>query len=466
MRFDDIVEIVKEKKFLSENWVNRNYPDFHFFVSNLFVENILWKAKLYLYINDIKEVPVCYCGKLTKYDKGIYRKWCSTKCASSDPLVKEKRKRTNIDRYGYEIPLNNPEIKEKVINNWIDKFGVDNPSKSNIIKEKVKKTNFKNLGVEYPSQLESTKRILSQKMTNNRKWMSKCKIDSISDNLKNKVSSLDICFVKIKETSLYEFFCNKCELDFTIHKNMLNDRIRNKNTICTNCNKVSNMDSDGERTLYEFIKENYQGLIVRNDRSLGKELDIFLPNINLAIEFNGIYWHSEIYKGKYYHYEKSKICLENNINLIHIWEDDWLHKKNLVKMNLLNLLNGKKSIEIKEFFNNDELVIEIYDNQFLIGYLTCIIINDIFEISDLKTLYIYLEDIKRHILNKYKPKLIVIKHNMDWGFSEIYEDIGFKIIESNINYFKLINNIREYSNNDEYIGIYDSGYLKFELELN
>jgi hypothetical protein len=143
-------------------------------------------------------VPVCYCGKLTKYDKGIYRKWCSTKCASSDPLVKEKRKSTNIDRYGYEIPLNNPEIKEKVINNWIDKFGVDNPSKSNIIKEKVKKTNLKNLGVEYHSQLESIKRSLSQKMISNRKWMSKCKIDSISDNLKNKVSSLDICFVKIK----------------------------------------------------------------------------------------------------------------------------------------------------------------------------------------------------------------------------------------------------------------------------
>ena len=466
MSFDDIIQIIKDKKFISENWVNKNYPDFHFFISGLFKDDISWKAKLYLYINGIKEVPVCYCGNLTKYDKGIYRKWCSTKCASSDPIVKEKRKITNIHRYGYEIPLNNPKIKEEVISNWIDKFGVDNPSKSNIIKEKVKKTNLKNWGVEYISQLESVKSVLSEKMINNRKWMSKCKTDSISNKLKDRVSDLNIRFIKIKQTSLYDFFCNKCELDFTIHKNTLNDRIRNKNTICTNCNKISNMDSDGERLLYEFIKENFQGLIIRNDRSLGKELDIFLPNINLAIEFNGIYWHSEIYKDKYYHYEKSKICSENNINLIHIWEDDWLHKTDIVKINLLNLLNGKKSIEIKEFFNNNELIIEIYDNNFSIGNLTCIIRNEIFEILNLNTLYIYLNDIKNHILNKYKPSLIIIKHSIDWGFSKIYEDIGFKIVESDINYFKLINDIRKESDNDQYIGIYDSGYLKYKLELN
>jgi hypothetical protein len=58
MNFDGIVQIIKDKKFISENWVNKNYSDFHFFISNLFKDDISWKAKLYLYINDIKEVPV------------------------------------------------------------------------------------------------------------------------------------------------------------------------------------------------------------------------------------------------------------------------------------------------------------------------------------------------------------------------------------------------------------------------
>src|SRR5690606_24877531 len=124
---------------------------------------------------------------------------------------------------------------------------------------------------------------------------------------------------------------------FNITKNNLNDRIRNKNTVCTNCNKVGNMDSDSERLLYEFVRENYKGIIVKNDRSIlnGKELDIYLPDINLAIEFNGIYWHSELYKESDYHYSKSKLCKESGIKLIHIWEDDWVNKEDLVKSNIL-----------------------------------------------------------------------------------------------------------------------------------
>lgn len=62
------------------------------------------------------------------------------------------------------------------------------------------------------------------------------------------------------------------------------------------------------------------------DRSVlnGKELDIYVPDKNFAIEFNGVYWHTEA-KGKdaNYHYSKFNECLEKGIYLYQVWSDDW-----------------------------------------------------------------------------------------------------------------------------------------------
>lgn len=77
---------------------------------------------------------------------------------------------------------------------------------------------------------------------------------------------------------------------------------------------------------------------MKNDKKVlnGKELDIYIPSKNLAIEYNGLYWHSDkatlekndipnketrMY-AKYRHIEKTKLCKEKNIRLIHIFEDD------------------------------------------------------------------------------------------------------------------------------------------------
>ncbi len=86
--------------------------------------------------------------------------------------------------------------------------------------------------------------------------------------------------------------------------------------------------------------------IVLNDRKIlsGKEIDIFLPDYNLAIEFNGLYWHSDFHKNKNYHLHKKEIAESLGIKLIHIWEDNWTYREDIIKsmiMNLLNLNNSK-----------------------------------------------------------------------------------------------------------------------------
>ena len=71
---------------------------------------------------------------------------------------------------------------------------------------------------------------------------------------------------------------------------------------------------------------------IRSDRTLIKplELDIVIPEHNLAIEFNGLLWHSEKYgKDRNYHSHKTNLCAEKGYRLIHIWEDDWRDRKDI-----------------------------------------------------------------------------------------------------------------------------------------
>ena len=61
------------------------------------------------------------------------------------------------------------------------------------------------------------------------------------------------------------------------------------------------------------------------------ELDIVCPSRRVAIEFNGLYWHSDANKPNSYHREKTDLCREAGLQLVHIWEDDWNDRRDVVK---------------------------------------------------------------------------------------------------------------------------------------
>lgn len=113
--------------------------------------------------------------------------------------------------------------------------------------------------------------------------------------------------------------------------------------------------SKKEYELYGWLKSKLDIEVVHNDRVAISpyELDIFLPSKNLAIEFNGVYWHSiENNTSKDYHLMKSLLCREKNIRLVHIYEfEDFNQQKEL----LLNLLNGKDRYN-KNDFNKNNLI--------------------------------------------------------------------------------------------------------------
>lgn len=76
------------------------------------------------------------------------------------------------------------------------------------------------------------------------------------------------------------------------------------------------------------------------------ELDIVIPDHNLAIEFNGLIWHSEKYgKDRHYHSHKTNLCAEKGYRLIHIWEDDWCDRKE-IELAFIKQLVGKSSSDV------------------------------------------------------------------------------------------------------------------------
>lgn len=102
-----------------------------------------------------------------------------------------------------------------------------------------------------------------------------------------------------------------------------------------------------EKEVTRYVKEIYHDEIIENDKTLIKnnnakflEIDIFLPKLNLGIEFNGVHWHSTFFKNMNYHKDKVEICRNKNIKLIHIYEDLWKLKKDYIKNIIKECIDG------------------------------------------------------------------------------------------------------------------------------
>lgn len=105
------------------------------------------------------------------------------------------------------------------------------------------------------------------------------------------------------------------------------------------CPKCPTNSSKPEKDITDYLQT--LGLHVENNvRKIidNYELDIYVPSKNIAIEYNGLYWHTEKFRDKTYHYNKWLACKEAGIQLIQIWEDDWKRNSEFVKKMLAHKL--------------------------------------------------------------------------------------------------------------------------------
>ena len=139
--------------------------------------------------------------------------------------------------------------------------------------------------------------------------------------------------------------------DCTVHNFISND---------SRCPKCSNVGpSKPEQEVAEFIR-NITPDIITSDRSLiaPKELDVYVPSRNFAVEFNGLYWHTTDFVSKKYHKEKTEECASKDVQLFHIFSDEWEKKPQVVKSMIRHRLGVTsrrifaRKCEVREVPNN------------------------------------------------------------------------------------------------------------------
>jgi len=340
-----------------EWWKRRNTLAIYEMINDatrFLVDQTNFSAKIYCILNDIHEQPKCpICKNPTKFvtKEKRFQLSCSHKCGFM--FGNTRRKKTNIEKFGNENPAKNKDVIAKAKQTSLKKYGVTAPIQNKKIKEKMQQTCLKKYGRKNPSGLPAI--ILKRKKTNLKKFGTEFPAQStvIQHKLKNnRISKFGNSYTNEHNTHLPEI-----ARKYLNDKNWLEEQHINQNKnlttiameLCVNTLIVSRYfkkhgipvkhykSSAQEKEVVEFIKSVYSGLIIENTRSIipPKELDIYIPDKNLAIEYNGIFWHSydskETNEEKNCHLNKLRSCQEKGIQLIQIFENEWLFKKEIVK---------------------------------------------------------------------------------------------------------------------------------------
>lgn len=512
---------------VKETWVAKNLKNLYEYIIEK--EGSTISEKIFILRFGKKNCKLC--GKNTKflsYERG-YRKYCSKKCSNSDPLIceikeesyrktcqerwgvnnasksdiikdkiknskknldyeeiYEKFKSTNIIKWGVENPSNLDYIKEKRKMTTIKNWGVENPFQSEIIKDKIKKTNINNIGVDSPLKSEEIKEKI--RITNLEKWgvdnFTKSKVykEIMFDKYRSKEIktnlNTDEKYHSYLGLGVHRLWCDGGENHiYDTNSHLYHSRKNLYKKQCTICFPVDSQSSFKEKELLYFIKSIYQGEIIECYKD-GLEIDIYIPELKLGFEFNGIYWHSELFKGKSYHLDKTNHFNQMGIRIIHIWEDDWDMRREILKSqikNWLSLTDNKiwaRKCEIREIYSIDEYRSFLNKNH-IQGYTSASIKIGLYYENELVSLmtFDHFEGRKKmkssewnlsrfcnkinvnviggasrllsYFVNKFKPKRIISFSDNSWSKGELYNKLGFSLVSvSRPNYSYIIDKKR------------------------
>lgn len=298
----------------------------------------------YNYTNGLTQPYYCSRCKFIKSEVTSMQKW-GVKNPMQSEEVRIKLKDSLVEKYGVSHYSKTQEWKNKFKQTSQSKYNTENPFSSQVIKDKIKLSNLQNLGVEYPMQSPNVREKSRNKILDKYGVTHISKSEHIKDPVRKttykKYAELLQSEYEILSYSeqVFKMVHRSCRGEFIINRGLVHSRTSQSGIICTLCNPVGNHSSTGEIEVKLFLTQ--QGIeYTSNNRTVlsGTELDIWIPQYKLAIEFNGLYWHSELFKSDKYHINKTLRCRELDIDLIHIWEDDWKTKSQIIKSIILNRL--------------------------------------------------------------------------------------------------------------------------------
>lgn len=339
-------------------------------------------------------VPKCpMCGNKAKFIGKRYNVTCGgcnanalsdkiekTKCSMTPDKVSKsvaKAKETSLSRYGKPVvnQFYNKDTKEAYEHKCISKYGVKNPAMSEVVKDKIRRTCIKKYGTPFNlciNASERVKRVWSEKHDEiiDKRRSTLLNKFGVSDPSSSPVIQSKIRATKRKRTEQFEKEHNCTRFanvitkygqgwksllrDGKLHviengyaKYLLNDDIH----IIEEYNKrehvwsVSKSEIEIRKYVGSLIKSNnilYNKKNIISERDKIYELDIFVPGKSVAIEYNGVYWHSSKVVPNNYHLTKTRLCCQKGIRLIHIFEDEWKQKREVCKSIISSAFNVYK----------------------------------------------------------------------------------------------------------------------------
>ena len=414
----------------------------------------------------------------------------------STDTVRNKAKKTILDRYGVTNAMKSEEIKLKLRRTFYKKYGVNSPFESNEIVDKKNKT-FNSIYNGHPwanldVQDKIKKTILDRYGVDNvmmskvirSRYIDTCldrygvdnamKVDYIRDKVKGKlfgdnIESLviledkDILLSLYKDHSVYSLadILNVCYT--TVFKYLRLHGVE--------FNDIGSAEEQHLRTYISNITK-----VLSNSRKIipPYELDIYLPEYDLAIEIDGVYWHSELQgKDKDYHLNKTLLCASKNIQLLHIFSSDNLFIWKCFIENLLGqsqtlyarntIINLISSTEAKEFCEKNHLQGGI-GSKYNYGLSYEGVLVSVMTFSKARFSKADYELLRFCTLRGYRViggagKLlkrfkrehhgsIISYANMRWSYGKLYDALGFKLLHmSKPNYFYTKDYSKLYSRN-------------------
>lgn len=485
-----------------------------------------------------------------KREETNFKKY-GTKTPAENKIIQHKIENTNLKRYGMKTVLENTEKIKKAVN---DKFGVDNVMKDNSIKTKMINTTLEKYnGIGLGS--DKIKKKFTETM------IEKFDVENpmFVDDIKNKVIKTNLERYGVKSILLLPDIRNKVNISWQYK---MQSKIQNFHSVkplfdfdleykgvyneynweCLDCSTTFSSDlSDGkypkcpkcfpyskskeELNIKHFI-ENLGFDVKHNKKPFGNyEIDLLIESAKLAIEYNGLYWHSESkLTNKNYHLNKTNDVEKHNYSLFHIYEHKWLEKPEIIMSMIKNKLNiteskifarkctiksintkmknnflntthiqgeDKSKIKLGLFYEKDLVAVMTFGKpRFnknysweLIRFSTKLNTNVVGGMSKLLT----------HFIKKYNPKDLITYADRSYSSGNSYEKIGFKKIkitkpnfwvigdsitgaDHRINWqkHKLKNKLKIYNEhltawenllNNGYDRIWDSGNYVFEMKF-
>lgn len=301
--------------------------------------------------------------------------------------IRQKTKDTLLARYGVEHTFQSADVRSKIAETNLQRYGAENPSKSEQVQEKIRQTNLQLYGVEYASQSpEVMDRI---KQTNLERYGVEYTYQSEEFKSRSKQTMLERYGIPAGNSihltpEHYQNLTDPSWLQQAMQQHTVQEIAAqlgcHPTTIYNRLNYFGLKENLGtSRSQAEEVIANYirsLGVdVTTSDRTIikPKELDIVIPSRRLAIEYCGIYWHSDRIRSGDYHLEKLRATNAAGYQLITIFEDEWLEHTDAVKNTLAHKL-GKSTDKIYarhttvQHISDREAIRQFYDANHVQGW--------------------------------------------------------------------------------------------------